>query len=86
MTRTIQKILVILGIAGTTLLQAGGCDTLATQFVQGIEAGYTSVTGTSLFEDIGKGLAGGTGSEVEYGTPWDEPDCCGYGAYYWEVW
>lgn len=86
MTRTIQKILVVLGIAGTTLLQAGGCDTLATEFVQGLEAGYTSVTGTSLFEDIGKGFADSTGSEVEFDSPWYEPDCCGLGGGYWEVW
>lgn len=84
MTRTIQKFLVVVGIAGTALLGAGGCDESASGIIKAIEAGYTSVTGTSLFEDLGKGLAGSAGTEVEVSPPWEEPCCYGYG--YWGVW
>lgn len=62
MARKLQQILLVLGIGGASLFQVGGCDTLASSFLEGVQSGYTGVTGTNLFEDIGKELAGGFGS------------------------
>jgi len=73
MARRLQQILMVLGIGGISLFQVGGCDTLATAFLDGVQTGYTSVTGTNLFEDIGAELAGGSSyvdEPVDYPT-WD---------------
>lgn len=71
MARTLQKVLLVLGIGGASLFQAGGCDTLASTFLEGVQSGYTSVTGTNLFEDLGAELAGGfqesNGSDCSFG-------------------
>ncbi len=72
MARRLQQILVALGIGGIALFQVGGCDTLASSFLEGVQAGYTSVTGTNLFEDIGAELAGGWG---DVDDPLDCPTC-----------
>ena len=68
MARKFQKILVVLGIGSATLFQAAGCDSTTSQLLQGVQDGYTSVTGTNLFEDLGKQLAGGLGSSSTTGS------------------
>ena len=65
MARKIQTILMVLGIGSATLFQAGGCDTAASTFMQGVQTGYTGVTGTNLFEDMGKELAGGVSGTTD---------------------
>jgi len=92
MARIVQKILVVLGIGSMTLFQAaGGCDAGAASFLQGIQDGYTSVTGTSLATDLGKELAGlnsgsdtydSSGSAYSNYSPYPNYD----GYYYWGQW
>ncbi len=86
MARRLRQVLVVLGIGSVTLFQVGGCDTLAGQFLDGVQAGYTSVTGTNLFEDIGKELAGGYVDQPVDDSYWTDPVPYAYSGFVVEYW
>ena len=67
MTRQLHRSVVIVGLVGLALFPLAGCDQVANELLDSVQEGYSSVTGTNLFEDIGQSLAG----DVSDG--WEEP-------------
>lgn len=81
MTRTINKVLAVLGISGFAMFQVGGCESVATEFLKGVDLGYQAQTGESLLgggEDLGVGYDDGFGDDIGFDDGYGFDDSYGW--------